>query len=92
MQDDHKDDKPLEPDHGSTVVWSDNDKENLGRLLAKHDGDIGNFLADLFGGSCSPETARRLAAVYAPQLGLALKEFMGYYRKWKRGELKQKAL
>jgi len=87
VQDDDDDAVPLEPDHGSTTVWSDNDSENVGRLLSKHDGDIDKFLADLFGGSCSYEMARRLAAIYAGKLGLTLKEFMSKYRKWKRGEL-----
>jgi hypothetical protein len=86
VPDDHDDAMPIEPDHGSTTVWSDNDNENVVRLLSKHDGDIDKFLSELFGGSCSYETARRLAEIYAPRLHLTLKEFMSKYRRWKRGE------
>ncbi len=49
MQDDYDDDVPMEADYGSTTVWSDDDRANFDRLLAKHNGDVDNFLSDLFG-------------------------------------------
>jgi hypothetical protein len=87
VQDDYDDAIPLEPDHDSTTVWSDDDRKNITRLLSKHNGDINKFLCDLFGGSCSYEMATRLAGLYASELGLTHTQFMYKYFKWRRGEL-----
>ncbi len=75
------------PDHGSSLVWSTEDKGKVTALLQRHGGDVDKSLKALFGTSCSYETARRLSATLAIHFGLKPSDFMKKYSAWRKGEL-----
>jgi hypothetical protein len=84
------DDKPKPaPDHGSTLVWSDDDEKGVRLLLKAANGNIDTALAKFFkaGGGPNVKTARKLAKRYCTPFGISEVEFMRKYRAWKRGNL-----
>ncbi|MGB9236134.1 MAG: hypothetical protein WCC04_17130 [Terriglobales bacterium] len=80
-------DKPPEPDHGASLVWSTEAPKRAQALLAKNNGDVNKSLKDLFGGSTSYDQARVLAETFAEGFGLTVGKFIWKYYAWRRGEL-----
>ena len=80
-------DSAPQPDHGSTLVWSNDDQKNGQKLLEKYNGDANEALKRLFetGGTEYAE-ARRLSGRFAKIFGVDDLEFMKRYRRWRRGQ------
>jgi hypothetical protein len=88
VQDDNYDDAvPLEPDHGSTTVWSDDDEKNVKLLLERYGGDFNESIKAFFrAGGTEYLDARRLSVRFAGRFGLTPIEFMKKYRRWRKGK------
>lgn len=55
-------------------------------LIEKFGGCREDALRELFGGSCSRETALRCAIKTAHCYGISVADFMRAYKKWRRAE------
>ncbi len=80
-------DEKIQPDHGSSPIWSTEDSGKVSALLQKYDGDLNKSLKALFGSACSLGTAHKLAVTLAPHFGITTIEFLSKYRRWKKGQL-----
>jgi len=76
-----------EPDHGATLVWSDDDEKNVKALLAKYGGDPNGALKRFFESAGTDYAAARgLSVRFAKPFGISEVEFMKRYRRWRKGK------
>ncbi len=87
MPDDYDDAGPIEPDHGSSLIWSTEAKKRVQALLDKNGGNVNESLKKLFGSNTSYKQARDLAEAFAEGFGLSIGQFIFRYYQWRRGEL-----
>jgi hypothetical protein len=78
-----------EPDHGASLVWSDDDERNVATLIAKFGGDVNEALKRFFtsGGGTDYSYARILSVRFASRFGMTEVDFMRAYRQWRKGKL-----
>jgi hypothetical protein len=75
-----------QPDYGSTLVWSNDDKRNVAMLLEKNGGSVDAALKALFqAGNTSYQQALDLSTRFGPAFGMSATDFMKKYRLWRKG-------